>query len=256
MKGLRRALSFLTRLPVPSETLTSVELARAIAWFPAAGLVIGGFVAGVFWVTAQGLSPTLSASLAVLTGAAMTGGFHEDGLGDTFDALGGGWSRDEMLSIMKDSRQGTFGVLAIVGTVLVRVTALAALPVNVGVWTLLLAHSLARGAVVGVMVVSAPVAMSGLGASYARELHRPTAVVSSLLAAGAAVVVWGLNGLLVVGVLAIVVAVFMIWVHGKIGGYTGDILGAAEQFGEMTILAMAVFMVGQGWELVRWLPVV
>ncbi len=256
MNGFRRSLSFLTRLPVRSEELTSAELARAIPWFPAAGFVIGGIVASVFWVAAQGLPVTLAAVLAILTGAAITGGFHEDGLGDTFDALGGGWSPDEMLSIMKDSRQGTFGVLAIVGTVLVRVVALAALPAIVGVWTLVLAHTLARGAVVGVMVVSTPVATSGLGASYARELHRPTATVSSLFAAGAAVVVWGVNGLLVVGVLVIVVAVFMIWVQGKIGGYTGDILGAAEQFGEMAILVTAVFMVGQGWELVRWLPLV
>lgn len=255
MKDLRRSLSFLTRLPVLSETLTSTELARAIPWFPAAGFVIGGLVAAVFWVAAQGLSPTLAASLAILTGAAVTGGFHEDGLGDTFDALGGGWSRDEMLSIMKDSRQGTFGVLAIVGSMFVRVAALAALSTNVGVWVLVLAHVLARGAVIGVMVLSTPVATSGLGASYARELHRPSAVASVLITAFAAIAIWSINGVLVIGVLVVVVGLFVVWVHRKIGGYTGDILGATEQFGEMAIMVTAVFMVGRGWELASWVPI-
>lgn len=255
MNGLRRSLSFLTRLPVRSEELTSAELARAIPWFPVAGAAIGSVVAAVFWIAAQGLPTPLAAVLAILTGAAITGGFHEDGLGDTFDALGGGWSPEQMLSIMKDSRQGTFGVLAIAGTVLVRVAALAALPTIVGVWVLVLAHSLARGVVVGVMVVSTPVATSGLGASYARELRRGAAAVSSLVAALAPVVVWGANGLVIVGVVLVVVGLFMNWVHGKIGGYTGDILGAAEQFGEMSIMVTAVFMVGQGWGLASWLPV-
>ena len=255
MNGLRRSLSFLTRLPVRSEELTSAELARAIPWFPVAGVVIGGTVAAVFWVAAQGLPATLAAVPAILTGAAITGGFHEDGLGDTFDALGGGWSTEQMLSIMKDSRQGTFGVLAIVGSVLVRVIALGALPTIVGVWTLVVAHALARGAVIGVMVVSTPVATSGLGASYARELRRPVAAASALVATLGAVVVWGANGLVVIGVVLVVVGRFMIWVHRKIGGYTGDILGAAEQFGEMAVMVTAVFMVGRGWDLASWLPV-
>jgi adenosylcobinamide-GDP ribazoletransferase len=255
MKGLRRALSFLTRLPIQSEEITSGELARAIPWFPVAGIFIGGVVALVYALAAQGLPPSLFATLAVFVGAAITGGFHEDGLGDTFDALGGGWSEEQMLEIMKDSRQGTFGVLAIVGSMFVRVAALAALSTNVGVWTLVLVHVLARGAVVGVMVLSTPVATSGLGASYARDLHRPSAVVSALISTLAAIGVWGVNGVIVIGVLVAAVGMFIVWVHNKIGGYTGDILGAAEQFGEMAIMVTAAFMVGRGWELASWVPI-
>jgi adenosylcobinamide-GDP ribazoletransferase len=255
MKGLRRALSFLTRLPIQSEELTSVELARSIPWFPVAGIFIGGLVAVVYGLGVQGLPPSLSATLAVFIGAAVTGGFHEDGLGDTFDALGGGWSSDQMLEIMKDSRQGTFGVLAIVGSMFVRVVALAELSTSIGIWTLVLAHVLARGAVVGVMVLSTPVATNGLGAAYARELHRPSGIASTLVTAFAALAIWGINGVVVVGVVIVVVGLFMVWVHNKIGGYTGDILGAAEQFGEMAIMVTAVFMVDRGWELASWVPI-
>ena len=254
MRGLLRALSFLTRGPFPAEDLRPKELARVILWFPVAGITIGGLVAAVYWVAAQGLPPFVAATLALLAGIAVTGGLHEDGLGDTFDALGGRSTPKEMLMITKDSRQGTFGVLAIVGSVMLRVAALAALPAAVGAWTLVVAHCVSRSAVVGVMATSKPVSSRGLGAAYAKELHHISALLTAALGSLLAVVVWGVGGFLIVGVVVVVLAIFMAWVHRNLGGYTGDVLGAVEQFAQAGVLVAAAWMFGRGWEIAPWLP--
>ncbi|PZF79116.1 adenosylcobinamide-GDP ribazoletransferase, partial [Jiangella anatolica] len=120
--GLRAAVAFLTRLPVGS---SPAPLDRAGAWFPLVGLLVGSVGLGVWWV-ADGLAgPLVAAVAAVLATVIVTGALHEDGLADTADGLWGGSTRERRLEIMRDSRLGTYGALALAGDLLLRVAVLA-----------------------------------------------------------------------------------------------------------------------------------
>ncbi|MDB5456252.1 MAG: cobS, partial [Caulobacter sp.] len=123
------ATQFLTRAPVPPLPGFQPDWVRRSArYFPLVGQAVGGICALVLLVAAHWLGGWLPALLAVATGVLLTGGFHEDGLADTADGLGGGQTVARRLEIMKDSRVGTYGVLALCLTLAARVGALAALP--------------------------------------------------------------------------------------------------------------------------------
>jgi adenosylcobinamide-GDP ribazoletransferase len=209
-------------------------------------------VAGIYALCAALLPPLLASSVAVGIGILLTGGFHEDGLGDTADAFGGGWTRDDRLRIMKDSSQGTFGVLAITLSVLVRVVALAALTPSVAVAVLPTAHALARATAMWLLALMPTASVDGLGARYASVTSRRRAAVGSATAMclGAA-----LNGLWVAAFVASCIAAVgsIGWVSTrKIEGVTGDVAGAAEQLSEMAILVVAVAIVTNGHSPALW----
>ena len=124
--SLRWAWAFLTRLPGGAHPETDRDLGRSVPWFPLVGVVIGGLSGAVYWALHGPIGALLAAVLAVAAGVIATGGFHEDGLADTADALGGA-NRERRLEIMKDSRAGVFGVLALVLSTLVRVFAVSRL---------------------------------------------------------------------------------------------------------------------------------
>ena len=139
------AIQFLTRLPV-SRSLSSSEsdIGKAAAFFPLVGSIVGGAAALVF-VALQRILP-LSASVlcAVIFAAFLTNGFHEDGWADSFDGFGGGWTKDRILEIMRDSRIGTYGTLALIFLIFGKVTFLSALP-HGQIWRwLIVGHIAAR----------------------------------------------------------------------------------------------------------------
>lgn len=242
MGGLLGALRFLTRVPIPG---TDVPYSRSVRWLPLAGaivgLVVGGSAAGLSGV----LPPSLAATLAVVIGVMVTGAFHEDGLGDMADAFGGGWTVERRMEILKDSRQGTYGVAAIVCSILVRVVAAQAIVAQVdGRATLLAgfvaAHALGRSAAVGLLgtVRPATLANHGLGVEAGVALTPVSALVSvgGGVLATAAVAGWWTAPLVVTAALA-AAAVAALAVR-KIGGLVGDVLGAAEQVVECLVLVV------------------
>ena len=243
MSGFRVALSFLTRVPVAEEADDERDLSRSIPWFPVVGALVGLAVAAVYALCATLLPPLLASSLAVGAGILLTGGFHEDGLGDTADAFGGGWARDDRLRIMKDSRQGTFGVLAIALSLLVRVASLAVLSPAIALAVLPTAHALARAGALWLLTVMSAASTDGLGARYSTSTSRRRAAVGSAVAIciGA-----GLTG---VWIPAFAGACFVAvgatgWLSARmIEGVTGDVAGAAEQLSEIAILVVAVAVV-------------
>ena len=246
MSGFRVALSFLTRVPAAARSDDERDVGRSIPWFPVVGALIGLAVAGVYALGATVLPPLLAAALALGTGILLTGGFHEDGLGDTADAFGGGWTRDDRLRIMKDSRQGSFGVLAIAISVLVRVVAVAALSPSVAVAVLPTAYALGRAGAMWLLALMRTASTDGLGAHYATATSRRRAAAGSVVAIciGA-----GLNGAWIAAFAgACIVAVGATgWLSvRKIEGVTGDVAGAAEQLSEMAILVVAVGVVTNG----------
>src|SRR5258706_10534987 len=139
------AVQFLARLPVPLVLHNSeAELGKAAAFFPLVGVIVGGGAALVFALLQRVLPVPAAVLGAILFAALITNGFHEDGLADTFDGFGGGWTKDGVLEIMRDSRIGTYGTLALIFLVFGKLTFLSVLPQG-QIWRwLIVAHSSAR----------------------------------------------------------------------------------------------------------------
>jgi adenosylcobinamide-GDP ribazoletransferase len=252
VSGLRAATSFLTRVRVPPTDSGPNDLARAARWFPVVGGLLGLGLAGVYGSARLGLPAFVAATVSVGFGLLITGALHEDGLGDTADALGGGWNRDEALRILKDPAMGTFGVLAIGMSVLLRVGALSTLDGWSAAAILPGAHALSRAISVALLAWLPAAADGGLGASYATSMtgRRALGTVGVALLVGAASLgVWVLPGAVLAGLGG--------WGVGrlavrKIDGVTGDILGAVQQTGEVLVLLLGAVVVGNGWPYLPW----
>ena len=235
------ALTFLTRLPLRSATGEepfSRSLAAASWAFPLAGVVIG-IIGGLVYLIAVEIGlPNLAAALIAVGATALaTGGLHEDGLADTADGLGGGANRDEKLSIMRDSRTGVYGVLALVFSVALRVVALGQIAQGWRVLgALIAAHTLARGLMPVALSLLEPARNDGLGAAAGRPEQGPV-LWSCGIAILAALLAVGVRPALSAMIAAAVVAAAIAWIaQRQIGGYTGDVLGAIEQGGEIAAL--------------------
>lgn len=231
--GVLGALQFLTRVPV--RLRAAPDLAASVPWFP----VIGAFIGALVGASAAGLMEvvpaTVAAAVAIVIGITITGAFHEDGLADTADAMGG-WTPERRREILKDSRHGSYGVAAMVSTIFIRVVAVASLGPAAAFAGLVAAHTLGRGAAVAVMGLAPPVPTEGLGADYTRSLSRgsaATGVVGSLALTAIAVGWWVLPLAAAVAIGALLVSLIA---RRAFGGVSGDILGAVEQVGECIVL--------------------
>lgn len=238
MRAFRSALALLTRLPGGLHPDGDQALGRALPWFPAVGVVVGLLTALVYVPLAEVLPPLTAAALAVGFSAVVTGGFHEDGVADTADALAGGRDAAERLRLLKDPRHGTFGVLALVVVTLVKVSALASVSGAVAVAALVAAGALGRSATVAVLGWTTPVGAGGLGQSYRRSLTGQD--LGLALGLGAAVGTLALGPLLLPTAALVGAAAWAVawWAGRRIGGTTGDVLGAAEQAGECAVLVL------------------
>jgi adenosylcobinamide-GDP ribazoletransferase len=239
---LLTALRFFTRLPLGDALAPEPGgLAHASWAFPLAGGIIGIVCAAIYAIADRiGFPPFASALLAVAAGALVTGALHEDGLADTADGLGGGADRSEKLAIMRDSRNGAFGVLALVFSVGLRAAAVAAIAGEGAVLAAFVAsHAVGRGGLVAVMAISPSARTDGLGATAGRPNSAETAV-SLVIAALIALLALGLRpGLGALVLAAFVMAAMAVLARRQVGGYTGDVLGAIEQGGETAMLLAA-----------------
>jgi adenosylcobinamide-GDP ribazoletransferase len=236
MSGLRTAWIFLTRVPAGDDPRP--DGARAVPWFPIIGAIVGAMSAAIWLGGRELVGPLPAAAVAIAAGALVTGAFHQDGLADMADGFGGGWDREQRLMIMKDSRHGTYGVTALVLVVVVQVAALAPHGAAQGATALVAAHALGRAAAIALAAIAPPALLDGrgLGTGHARGVHRGATWAG--VAAGFAIA----GALLGVGALAAATATACTTVAcgalawRKIGGFTGDVLGAAEQLGETAVL--------------------
>ncbi|MCY2961054.1 MAG: adenosylcobinamide-GDP ribazoletransferase [Planctomycetota bacterium] len=224
------ATSFLTRLPVPAACHTPApeDLRRAAAFFPLVGALVGAITAGVVVLGAHFWPTWLAVILALAVEARLTGAFHEDAVGDAFDAFGGGFTRERVLEILKDSRLGSYGVLALVLALALRAGATATLPEERLVPAIVCAAALGRwfGVVFLWRCPTIPerAALSrDLGGVGAREV-----AIGGLFAGGT--LAWlGVHApvaalcALVVGIAACAWA--SAYVRRRIGGVTGDAIG-------------------------------
>jgi len=229
------AAQFLTRVPI--RLRSEPDLARSVPWFPVVGALIGAAVGGVAVGMMEVVPATVAAALAVVAGMLLTGAFHEDGLADTADAMGG-WSPEQRREILKDSRHGSYGVAAMCSTILIRILCVASMNPAAAFAGLVAAHTLGRGAAVGVMGRAAPVPAEGLGADYAKMLTptRATAGVVTSLGLGAIALGWWVvpaAGAVIVGATLVTLIA-----RRAFGGVSGDVLGAVEQVGENVTLVV------------------
>lgn len=245
LTDLRVAVGFLTRVPVGDVSRgdpASVRVADAVPWFPLVGALIG-LVHGAAWRgLVEVLAPLPAAAVATAVALAITGAFHHDGLADMADAFGGGWTVEQRFEILKDSRLGTYGTAALAMALMIEVTAVAELSPNEGLWALVAAHAIGRAAAVITMMV-APVGGDGLGASYATELSKPAAMIGGAVAVAVMVIaspvmpVWPLVGAAVATFAVMVLAV------RKVGGFTGDVLGAITVAATVTCIVITAALV-------------
>jgi adenosylcobinamide-GDP ribazoletransferase len=249
VKGLLGAVSFLTRVPVGGGVGDARELAGSVPWFPVVGAGVGLAEAGVYAGARVLLPPLVAATLAVIAGILLTGAFHEDGLGDTADAFAGGTDRDSTVRILKDPRLGTFGVLAVAASLLLRVAAVAALPAAAALAALPAAGALSRAVAVAAMTALPAAADTGLGASYVRALSRPRALAGAAAGLVVAVALLGVAALWAAAAAGLAAALLGRLATRRLGGVTGDVLGAIQQLGEVLVLLAAVAAVSAGrWE--------
>ena len=238
---LLAACLFLTRVKLPRiVTLpepSAAGLTHALRAFPLIGAAIGLAAALVYWLASLfGLSPLPAALLTVGATIWLTGGLHEDGLADCADGFGGGRDRAAKLAIMRDSRIGSYGVLALVLGVGLRVAALADLSVADGAAALVAAHAASRAAMPLLMALLEPARTVGLAASLGRPSEAVLAQAVILGVLICALMTGPFPGIVALSFAALVLAGLETLARRQIGGYTGDVLGAAQQVTEIAIL--------------------
>lgn len=227
MTGLRAAVAFLTRLPVGGGGLAP---GLGVPWFPVVGAGVGALSGLAFWGFGSMTTPLVAASLAVAVAVAVTGAFHEDGLADTFDGLSSIRSVERQVEIMRDSRLGTFGVSALVLVLVARLAAVAALSSSANVVAILAwLHALAAAVVLVVMVASRPATREGTGADYLAGLRPFGPLTVAVVTALVGWFVVGTDAWMAVAGATIGPTVMAVWASRRIGGVTGDVLGACQQ---------------------------
>ena len=239
MRNLRAALVFLTRIPLRLGFEPS--LTSAVPWFPVAGALIGCVVGAAAAGLQHLVPPGVAAAVAVMLGVLVTGAFHEDGLADVADAFGGGWTIEARLRILKDPLHGSYGVAAFCGSIVIRVACVTALGVSPAATfgCLVAAHAMARGGSVAAMGLVPVAREEGLGADYARSLSGRAAAggVLAAIALGGLATGWWVGPFIAATAVGTAAVVWL--AKRKIGGVTGDVLGAIEQINEFLILVVA-----------------
>lgn len=259
MRDLAIAFVFFTRLPIRVDgDVSAADIARASRYYPLVGLAVGLWIGLVYATMGFFFPPLLAATLAALAGAIATGAFHEDALGDVADGFGGGFTRERKLEIMKDSRHGTYGVLAMVFALLLRVQAIAMLPLGLAVAAVAASHALSRTGIVW-MLWRLPVARAeGLGAD-AHRLSWREPVMASILGLAIALTLVGPIWAAAAGLAAVLATLVVSKVSMRqVQGITGDVLGSAQQVAELFALLTLGVLVRHGAPLASglaaWLP--
>ncbi|MBN1929176.1 MAG: adenosylcobinamide-GDP ribazoletransferase [Chlorobiaceae bacterium] len=243
--GLVTALRTLTALPVPGRD--AERFSSSFYWFPAVGLVIGGVVALLARAGMAAGWPELGAVLALLGGVTLTRGLHADGLADLADGFFGGRSREAALRIMKDPNVGSFGSLALVGIMLFKFVCLLELA-RAGAYGMIAAGVVLSRTAQVLLAARMPYARSegGTATAFVRDAGWPHLFVASI--SGIALLFVLLGGqvapsvILVIG--ALIALLFVGWLsHRKIGGVTGDVLGACSELVEAAVWLVAALWV-------------
>ena len=242
--ALVTALRTLTILPVPGREAES--MASALFWFPVVGLILGFIVyglAGAVDYAAFHKWPEVAAFAALVSGVFLTRGLHLDGLSDWADSFGSLGDRERMLRIMKDSRGGVFGVLALISLCLGKWVVLVRLwQLRAGIW-IVAAYVISRAAQAE---LAAGLPYARLEGGTARDFVEGSGLGQRIVSLGGAAVIlyalFALKGLEALALGLLVCELFGLWCMKRLAGVTGDTLGACSELVELTVLLAAVFL--------------
>ncbi|ACR29884.1 adenosylcobinamide-GDP ribazoletransferase [Burkholderia glumae] len=240
------ALGYFTRVPIPRRIgYAAGDLDQAARYFPLVGVGVGALAAAVYLGAARIWPAGVAVLLSMAATLVATGAFHEDGLADSCDGFGGGYARDEVLRIMRDSRIGTFGAAALAVSLALKWQALAALPPARAAWTLLAAHAASRVGAVSLLVTLDYVREEGKARPVARRMSARAFAFAALCGLPWLLCPgwpdWRL-GLAALAALLAARAGIARYLRRRLGGYTGDCLGFAQQLCEL-----AIYLTVLGW---------
>jgi len=245
------ALSFFSRIPVPASIPYSEKrMNQAGRYFALVGLLLGCLCALVYGLASSVMPVSVAIVIMMVFSLMLTGAFHEDGLTDMADGIGGGMTLERRLTIMKDSRIGTYGASALVMTLLGKYVLLSELVKFEQIATfIIVAYTLSR-AVAASLIYDMPY-VSDVDASKSKPLAQQQSKLELAVLLVSGVLPCLLLGLPVAFILVTVVVVFRLlfkrWLLARIGGFTGDCLGAAQQLSELLIyLTLIAWMVNGG----------
>ncbi len=230
------ALAFFSRIPVPASTPYSPELLnQSSRYLSLVGLLLGALQALVLLLAAQLLPFSIAVLLSLISGLVLTGAFHEDGLADTADGLGGGLSLDRKLEIMKDSRVGTYGLVALFSVFLIKWQSLFALDTQ-AVWALVLVAGLSRATAVSLTFVLPYQQLDVVSKSkpIATSLQKRALLSIWLFVLPLLYFVPLPLALSLLATLALSFSLLYFYYRSQLQGYTGDLLGAAQQMSELS----------------------
>jgi adenosylcobinamide-GDP ribazoletransferase len=241
------AVGFFTRIPVSDEALRS-NLNQSAKFFPLVGLIVAGLSALVLWAAMQVFPLRVAIVISMIASVLITGAFHEDGLADSVDGFGGGYDKEAVLRIMQDSRIGTFGGIALVLALGLKLELLASLPEDLLPLFLIAAHMASRFVAITYLATHDYVRFEGKSKPLATRLDTSSLVFAGICGlAPLALLAWLVNWPFNVLIFFSVVGLLMLtrWLLGRyfvrrIGGYTGDCLGFAQQVFELVVLAIMV----------------
>lgn len=242
------SIQFLTRVPVPSHPYREDALARAVKFFPVIGLLVGGSAAGVYMLLDAHLPKMVTAALVLTFLVCLTGCFHEDALADTADGFGGGWNREQILTILHDSRIGSYGGAALVLSLVLRLLLLSSLSRAQVFPVMMAAHVLCRWTTLPLSYLL-PAAReisskgsAGQGARVASLTTKATLVGGTLFSFVSAMVLLRWHALAPILAAVFVTALTGIYFKRRIGGVTGDCFGATNQITEIAVYLCGVWM--------------
>lgn len=233
-------LTFYTKIPLPYVVVEGRSFGEAQWAAPLAGLAVAITAALTFWLASVvGIPPLVAALLAIAASMLVTGGLHEDGLADMIDGFGGGRTPERRLEIMRDSRIGSYGAAALVLSIALRAAALAAiaLPAH-AFWALLAAHVASRALMPAFLHAVAPARRDGL-AHGVGAVPREAALVALSIGA-VSLLPLGISAAVAAGIVLVILFVGLRRAcEARIGGQTGDVLGALQQLSEIALICLA-----------------
>jgi adenosylcobinamide-GDP ribazoletransferase len=241
---IMNAFAFLTRIPLPSTRFEADSLSNAVKFFPLVGLIVGIGAAVLHKLALPHLGRPIAGLIVLVYLVLITGCFHEDGLADTVDAFGGGWNRDQILVILKDSRIGSYGATALTLSILARYLLLVSLPLEHFDAYVISSQVLCRWSSLplGYLLPSAP-DQKGLGTQVARLSSFSSLAIGSLFSVAVVIFLlrWSSLGPVLLAMLTVAVSGWFYF--KKIGGVTGDCFGATNQFTEVMVYLCGAWII-------------
>ena len=249
MKSFLSAIQFLTVIPVRLSRVSEKQIALAIVYFPLAGMLLGALLAGAGELFNLWGLPRLTQDVVIIVMLIiLTGGMHLDGLSDTFDALLSGKNKEKMLEIMRDSHAGVMGILSIICVLLLKIVFLFSLSLSARSVVLILMCMLSRWSFVFSMSLFGYARQEGKAKLFIQGASKKILFSATIIALIPALLLWRINAALLFAVIAALTYIMGAFVSRKLGGISGDTLGATAEINEVVILLLASFL--QEWGLV------